>query len=454
MEPSVTARPEAAELRRVLMPFSPPGAESGFGGPVVFQSGQGVWLTDRAGERYLDGVGALEAMAIGHGRHELADVASRQMRELAFLDVFRHVSQPALDLAEQLVEISPDGLNHVHFTPGGSEAVEVALKLVFQYHALRGEPDRTRVISRRGAYHGVTFGAMQCDGDYYATRNDLYLRGPSFGAVAGDGVDRGDWGPGARHTAGAAQFEAKLLELGPENVAAIIVDGVATASAVAAPGAADLRAIRELCDAHGVLLIVDEVITGFCRTGAFFVSELYGVLPDVMPMSKALSSGYMPIGATLVGDRITDEFARSSADGVFAHGHTYGGHPVACAVASENIRILQREELAARAATQGDYLRDGLRTLSDHPAWVDARGVGMLNGLEVVAGDEEAGSFGTAAAAAGWMRRRCLELGLITLTVHPGTVLLLAPPLVIDHDEIDQMVSILDTALTDMEARR
>jgi adenosylmethionine-8-amino-7-oxononanoate aminotransferase len=424
---------------------------------VTFARGRGVWLEDAHGRRYLDGVGALEAMAVGHGREELARVAAEQMRELAFLDVFRHVSQPAVDLADELVRLAPAGLGHVLFTPGGSEAVEVALKLAFQYHQLRGEPERRRVICRRGAFHGVTFGAMNCDGGYYSTRNDIYLPDAMrFGAIAErPGGASAAWGSGARHTAGAAEFSDAVHELGAGCVAAIIVDAVATASGVAAPPADDLRAIRALCDEHGILLIVDEVITGFCRTGALFASELYDVKPDLMPLSKALSSGYLPIGATLVSEQVAAAFdADQGADGVFAHGHTYGGHPVACAVARENIRIMLDERLAERAERMGAKLRAELSRLTEHPTVVDVRGVGMLNGIEVMHDDSEAGRFGTAQQAATWLRKYCCELGLVTLTVHPGTVLLLAPPLVISEQEIDTLVSILDRALTELEVRR
>jgi adenosylmethionine-8-amino-7-oxononanoate aminotransferase len=303
-------------------------------------------------------------------------------------------------------------MSRVHFTPGGSEAVETALKLALQYHWVRGDRDRRTVVCRRGAYHGVTFGAMNCDGGYYSTRNDIYLGDTRFGVVAEGPATGEGWGRGARHAAGAAEFARTIEEAGPDTVAAVIVDPCATASGVAAAPAEDLRALRALCDEHGILLIVDEVITGFCRTGEMFASGLYDVRPDLMPLSKALSSGYMPIGATLVADTVVDTIAAADAeDAVFAHGHTYGAHPVACAVALENIRILQEEQLAERAARMGAYLRDGLLTLAGHDSYVDARGVGMLNGLEVLGSDEAAGSFGTAVDACRWLRLRLRDLG-------------------------------------------
>ena len=338
------------------------------GGPLVFERAKGVWLETDDGRRLLDGVGALEAMAVGHGRDELVDVATEQMRKLAFLDVFRHLSHPALELADELVRITPPGLGTVHFTPGGSEAVETALKLALQYHFVRGERSRRRVICRRGAYHGVTFGAMNCDGGYYSTRNDIFLGEMRFGAVAGDDEHPATWGPGAQYTAGTEHFAAKIEELGAENVAAIIVDPLATASAVSIPPAEELQSLRALCDEHGILLNVDEVITGFCRSGRWFASERYEVVPDLMCLSKALSSGYMPIGATVVNDHVSETIRDAAEhDRVFAHGHTYGGHPVACAVARRNIEIMEREELAPRADRMGEYLREGLRSLAHHP---------------------------------------------------------------------------------------
>ncbi|MDW8351975.1 MAG: aspartate aminotransferase family protein [Anaerolineae bacterium] len=448
---------ETTDLKRkaihaLWQPFSRPADLEAEGGPVVMDRGEGVWLWDTQGRRYLDGVGALEAMAVGHGRVELVEVAAQQMRKLAFLDVFRYASQPAIELADTLLRIGPSNMARAVFTPGGSEAVEVALKLAFQYHYLRGEPQRRKVICRQGAYHGVTFGAMNCDGHYYSTRTDIYLGEMRFGEVALGPATGPGWGKGARHTAGAEEFRRKVLEIGPQHVAAIIVDPVATASAVAAPPPEDLRKLRALCDEFGILLIADEVIAGFARSGRMFASQRYDVQPDFLTLSKALSSGYIPIGATLVSRKVIDVFnGASAADNVFTHGHTYGGHPVACAVALENIRILEREGLAERAEEIGAYFQRGLESLSHHASFVDARGVGLLRGLELVGGDDKAGRFGSARAACLWMRKRLRDLGLITLTVHPGTVFLLAPPLIIEKSEIDALIDILDRGLDELD---
>ncbi len=437
-------------------PFSRPDEAAAPDGPPVLVKGSGVWLETADGRRLLDGVGALEAMAVGHGRQRLVDVAARQMAELAFLDVFRYTSRPALDLADTLVQLAPPGMDRVLFTPGGSEAVETALKLALQFHWVNGDRDRRLVVCRRGAYHGVTFGAMNCDGGYYSTRNDVFLGDHRFGVVAEGPATGEGWGAGAVHAAGAAQFAQTIARVGPEKVAAVIVDPCATASGVAAAPPEDLRELRRICDEHGILLIVDEVITGFCRTGTMFATEQAGITPDLMTLSKALSSGYMPIGATVVGARVTEALTEAPGkDAVFAHGHTYGGHPVACAVALENIAILQEERLAEAAGKLGAHLRAGLASLGDHPTFADARGVGMLNGLELLPhGDADAGRFGSAVAACVWLRKRLRDLGLVTLTVHPGRVFLLAPPLIATPDELDRIVEILDQGLSDLEAAR
>lgn len=441
----------SAALDPIWHPYSRPERHAE-DAPLVFVKGVGVWLETEDGRRLLDGVGALEAMAVGHGRQRLVEAAARQMADVAFVDVFRHTTRPALDLARELLRIAPPGFAKVHFTPGGSEAVEVALKLAIQYHWLRGQRGRRRILVRAGAYHGTTFGAMNCDGHYHSTRNDIYLGPLAFGHVVPGPATGPDWGRGRAYASGAEEFARELDRLGPETVAAIVVDPLATASGVALAPASDLAALRRLCDETGVLLVVDEVITGFGRSGRLFVSDLYGVRPDILTVSKAIASGYQPIGAALVSEHVVDVFraAGPSPDAVFAHGHTYGAHPVACAVALENIRIIEEEGLADRAVTRGADLEARFAALGPHPSLIEARGIGLLWGLELVPRAPRAGlpdprSVGT------WFRRRCRDAGLITLAVHPGNVMLLAPPLVIGEDEIDALVHIVDRVLSELD---
>ena len=423
---------------RPLDPFS--------GAPVVFTEAKGCWLTDEEGRRYLDGVGALEAMVAGHGRTRLAEAARKQLDTLAFLDVFRYASRPALDLAAKLSSLAPMPDTKVHFTPGGSEAVETAMKIALQYHYLVGQPQRRTFVGRHGAYHGVTLAAMSLGASYYAMRNDIYLpEGLAVSANAG-AIDPG-FGSGARHTSDAARIEQKILEVGADRIAGVVVDPMGTASGVACPPDEDMRELRRVCDRHGVLLIVDEVITAWGHTGRLFASEHSGIVPDMVTVSKGLSSGYMPIGATLVAGKITAAF--TGPNGMFAHGQTYGGHPPSCAVALENIAILEEEKLAERAHALGPRLIDGIRSLAGrHRNLGPVRGRGLLIGIELMK-DAAAGLDFTNCPAAGTRFRLALrDAGLIGICIHPGNVLLLAPPLVITKGEIDQMIEMLDSGLS------
>ncbi len=381
-------------------------------------------------------------------------MAYAQMQQLEFLDVFRFASPPAIDLAARLAEITPGTLSRVHFTPGGSEAVETAIKVAMHYQRLQGKPDRHKVLTREGAYHGCTFGAMAVDGDYFGTRPHLYDPLPGFGRIAPAPYHYRC--PHCSHQARctlacADDLEQVILAEEPETVAAVIVDPCATASAVSIPPPDYMPRLRQICDRHGCL-IADEVITGFGRTGRMFACEHWGVEPDIMTLSKGLSSGYMPIGAAVVREEIAQAFM-TSPEGVLSHGQTYGGHPVACAVALANIELIQHEDLPGQAAEKGEYFLEGLRSLSHHPAFGDARGLGLLLGLEFVHDQITRRPPDDPRTAGYHMRSICRDLGLITLTLHPGNVLFLAPPLTISQAEIDQIVDIVDRALGTYEAQ-
>jgi adenosylmethionine-8-amino-7-oxononanoate aminotransferase len=421
-------------------------------GPTILVGGEGCRVTDSDGKSYIDGIGALEAMALGHGRADLVDVATIQLRQLAFLDVFRYASVPAIELAERLASLAPGSLSRVHFTPGGAEAVEVALKIATQYFQLRGESTRRKVITRSGAFHGTTGWSTLADGNYWSTRTEIYEGPSSLRRIAAPpACPLCDFGKANRHLACPHKIEEVILAERANTVAAVIVDPAATAIAVAVPPPSYLRELREICDRHGVLLVVDEIITGFGRTGRLFCCEYSDVVPDVMTVSKALSSGYMPIGAAIIKEEIAAAFA-GTAEGKFRHGHTYGAHPVACAVALENISIIEREGLVERAAEMGAYLLESLRGLEHHPTFWDARGLGLLAGVELVA-DSSGRLFRDPAAFGTALRKRCTANGLITLPLHPGNVMFFTPPLTISRSEIDELVEIFDQSLTETERR-
>jgi adenosylmethionine-8-amino-7-oxononanoate aminotransferase len=450
-DPEIRPAPTRDDLGRwaadhMWFPFSRPGEVNGEPTATILAAGDGSWIRRDDGKRLLDGVGAMEAMAVGHGEQRLIDAATKQLRELSFVDTFRYATEAAIQLARKLAELAPPSLNRVHFTPGGSEAVEVALKIAAQYHYLRGHRGRRRVVTRHGAFHGVTYGAMNCDGGYHATRPEIYLGDDRFGIAAPPADESTAWGPGAQYSSGASEIRRAVEDADPRQVAAVIVDGASSASGVAVPPAEDLREIRALCDQHGILLIVDEVITGFCRTGEWFISTKYGVEPDLMPISKAMSSGYMPIGGTMVSDKIVELFLESPpGDSVLSHGQTFAAHPVACAVSLENIRVMEERDFCTRATRQGEALRGKLGGLADHPCFVDVRGVGMVNGVELRA--RPGSAFPDDRAAVAWLRRHLRDAGLILIPIHPGTVMLVTPPITASQEEFDVMARLMREGL-------
>jgi adenosylmethionine-8-amino-7-oxononanoate aminotransferase len=433
------------------MPYSPPGAQGSNRDDIrVMTHGKGVRSWDAEGNEYLDGTSALEALILGHGDEEVIEAIAEQARTLAFVDVFRFVSPPQVELAAELVAVSP-GMAMAHFTPAGAEADEVAIKMARQYHALRGEPYRMKVITRQGAFHGVTAGAMALDGQYFASRNVVYDGGLSWGRTVPAGAcDQCDFGKASRHLACVHAIEATISAEGPETVAAVVVDPCATAIAVSVPPVGYLRDLRAVCDRYGVLLVVDEIITGIGRTGRLFATEWDDITPDFITLSKALSSGYVPIGAALSAPWIRDTFLEHDAS--FLHGHTYAGHPIAAAAALTVLRRVIRDRLWERAALLGDRLLSGLRSLDHHRIYWDARGKGLLTGLEIVRDGETGKDFDDQIAAGNRLRIAARDLGLTTLLLHPGNVLFIAPAVIATEADIDRMVEIVDQAMGVVEA--
>ncbi len=450
-----TARLRRLALDHLWMPYQPPEPYAAEGGPRIMVEAEGCWMVDSDGNRYLDGVSALEAAIAGHRRTELAAVAYEQMVALEFLDVFRYASPPAVALAARLAEITPGDLSRVHFTPGGSEAVETAIKIAKQYQRLIGESRRFKVVTRVGAYHGCTFGAMAVDGDYFGT--DVALYGPLLPIrVVVPAPDSRRCahcaGEGGCSLACLDDVERIILQEGPDTIAAMVIDPCGTASAVSIPPADYLPRLQALCRRYGILLVVDEIITGFGRTGRLFASQHWDIEPDIMTLSKGLSSGYMPIGAAVVSERVARAFV-GHPDGQLSHGQTYGAHPVACAVALANIDLIAREGLVSNAGERGRQLLAGLRGLNRHRAYIETRGLGLLVGLEFAASTAPDSPASDPKRAGYLLRSICRDQGLITLTLHPGNVLFIAPPLVISPAEVDQLVGMVDRALTLYEER-
>lgn len=410
----------------------------------VFDRGDGAKLWDVRGREYIDGISGLWVVNAGHGRAEIAEAMGQQAARLAYASSMNYTTVPAVQLAALIAELTPGDLSRVFFSSGGSEAVETAIKVAKQVQAMRGFPRRYKIIARRGSYHGMTHGAMSLT----ASRNEAYFGPFMYGVshVPHPNQYRSDFGvEGEQADVMAAKYvEQEIVNQGPETVAAVIAEPISSAAGLHVPAKVYWTMLREICDKHGVLLIADEVINGWGRTGKLFAMEHYGVVPDIMTMAKGLSSGYAPIAATVVRPSVFEVF-QDQKKTVMGHLLTFGGHPVACAAAIKNIEIFQEEKLADRSAEMGAYLKDRLEELRAHPTVGDVRGLGLYCTIELVKSKSEKTSWGKDHGFTRRLAETTLERGFIT---RVWDVMHFAPPLVATKDEIDQVVTIVDEALT------
>ncbi|MBY6122215.1 aspartate aminotransferase family protein [Mameliella alba] len=449
---SPTAELQALDAAHHLHPFTH-GAGLAEKGARVVTRAEGCWLTDSDGNRILDGMAGLWCVNIGYGRSELADAAHRQMLELPFYNTFFQTTHvPALNLAAKLAELAPGDLNHVFFASSGSEANDTNLRLVRTYWQEKGQPERQVVISRWNAYHGSSVGSGSLGG----------MKGMhAQGGMPIPGIHHIDqpnwWGEGGYATPEAfglerAQaLETAILEIGPEKVAAFIAEPIQGAGGVIVPPETYWPEIQRIAKKYGILLIVDEVICGFGRTGNWFGSQTYDIQPDIMTVAKGLSSGYQPIGASIV----TDDVAKVIENTEFNHGYTYSGHPVACAVALENLRILEEEGIVDRVRDEtGPYLKERFESLADHPLVGEVKIVGMMGSLALTPDKVTRAPFAEPGTAGLICRERCFANNLIMRHVYDRMVI--SPPLVISKDEIDTLVErarkSLDEALEQLKA--
>lgn len=406
------------------------------GGPLVLVRGKGIHVYDERGREYIDAIASLEASAIGHGRPEIAAAVARQYQELEFLDTLRFTSKPAVQLAERLASLAPGDLNHVHFATSGSEAVEAALKIARQYHQQRGSAAKYKVIARYRGYHGCTYGAMALDGNYHRTRKHLFEPLPPISRF----VDA---------NAAPSDFEKLIRAERAETVAAILIDPVATSSGIYPQSDEFWIQLRRICDHHDVLLIADEVISAFGRTGQWFASDRGGVTPDLITVSKGLSSGYFPISAVIASSRVAREF--DGPGRALIHGHTYGAHPVACAAALENLRIIDAEQLIARARDMESHFWEALKPLRSHPLVGDVRGIGLIFGVEVR--DSERPEEPPAVIGIEIVNA-LREHGILSFVLSPGNLLLLCPSLIIAPLQLRELVVGLEAALETLRKER
>ncbi|MEL6240846.1 MAG: aspartate aminotransferase family protein [Pseudomonadota bacterium] len=422
--------------------------------PPMVSHGEGSYLFDRNGKAYLN-CGDAAVSCLGHGDPHVNAAIRDQIDRVAFAHTGFFTSEPAEQLAERLVALAPDRLDRVYFVSGGSEAMEAALKLARQYYIEIGQPGRSRVIARRQSYHGNTLGALATGGNAWrqAPFSPLLIdvshvspcyayRGQHDGETTADYVTRL-----------VTELETQMHDLGPQTVMAFVAEPVVGATLGAVPAVGDYFArVRRLCDEHGILLIFDEVMCGMGRTGTLFASEHYGVSPDICAVAKGLGAGYQPIGAMICTGEIHD--AIESGSGFFQHGHTYLGHPVACAAALAVIERLIDDDVLGRVTPMGDRLESALKTrLAQHPQVGDIRGKGLFWGLELVRDRETKESFDPSERVHTRLKSAAFDEGLIcypmggTVDGKRGDHVLLAPPFVISDAQIDELVDKLGRAI-------
>jgi putrescine---pyruvate transaminase len=428
---------QALDAAHHMHPFTDANDLNAVGARIITRA-KGCTITDSEGLDILDGMSGLWCVGVGYGRKELVDAAARQMLELPFYNTFFMTSHvPVIALSAKLAELAPDNINHVFYASSGSESNDTNIRLVRHYWAKKGKPTKTTLIARKHGYHGSTLGGGSLGGMKSMQNQGCpvipgihHIDQPHWWAEGGDmtpeefGLER------------ARQLEAAILEIGEDNVAAFIGEPIQGAGGVIIPPSIYWPEIQRICDKYEILLIADEVITGFGRTGNWFGSTTMGIRPDIITIAKTLTSGYIPMGGSLV----SDEIATTIADGDFNHGYTYSGHPVAAAVALENLRIIEDEALVARVRDDvGPYLAKQWATLLDHPLVGEANSVGLMGTLALTPDKAKRAKFkGNEGDVGLRCRTHCFANGLVMR--HVGDRMIIAPPFIITHDEIDTLV--------------
>jgi putrescine aminotransferase len=449
---------QAADAAHFLHPFTDFKSLAKKGSRVI-ERADNIYLWDTEGQKILDAMSGLWCVNVGYGQRALIDAATRQLEQLPFYNAFfQTATPPAIELAELLAEVSPPQFQHVFFSGSGSEGNDTIVRMVRRYWDILGQPQRQTIISRWNAYHGSTMAGASLGGMKGMHEQGglpipgiVHIDQPYWFENGGD-LSRDEFGIACAH-----QLEAKILELGAENVAAFIGEPIQGAGGVIVPPATYWPEIQRICDNYGILLISDEVITGFGRTGRWFGCETMGTKPDLMTFAKGVTSGYIPLGGVMVGDRVAKVLIEQG--GEFNHGYTYSGHPVACAVALANIRLVRDQGLVERVRDDvGPYLAQAYAQLAEHPLVGEAQTCGLMGALLLVkdkAGPRGGTPFPSELEVGMVCRGHCFGNGLIMRAV--GDRMIIAPPLVITRAQIDEMVALirrcLDLTLADVRAR-
>lgn len=418
------------------------------GGPPIMVSGDGVRVKDAEGKVWIDAHGGYASVNAGYGHVEIADAMLDQMQKLAYFPQGT-TTAPLIRLVEKLGELAPGSLERVWPVSGGSEANETAVKIARAYHKRRGSSGRYKIISRRGSYHGATggvmwMGASAAMSDYEpAMPGMVYAPQPDFYHCEFKSAT-----PAECAVRSAKAIEDLILLHHPDTVAALIAEPITSAGGVSVPADEYWPLVRDICDRYGVLLIADEVVTGFGRTGRMFGMEHFGIVPDIMTVAKGITSSYLPLAATIVSTEVADAFA--GEDNIFRQALTFGGHPVAAAVALKNIQIIERQGLVGNADRMGAYFLQQLQDLkAQHPSIGDVRGIGLLLGVELVSDRNSRLPFDERLEVSRRLTDKMRERGII-MRWSAGKVTL-GPPLCIEKGDIDEIVGAMDTALGELE---
>lgn len=441
-----TSELQQADAAHHLHPFSDHASLNREKSRVVVR-GEGVFLWDSDGNRIMDGMAGLWCVNVGHGRHEIADAVHEQMQQLSYYNTFfKTTHPPVVALSQKLAELAPDGFNRVFFTGSGSEANDTVLRMVRHYWATIDQPEKQIIIARKNGYHGSTLAGVSLGG-----MSGMHAQGGIAGGIKH--IRQPYWfDEGGEHSPDefglicARALEAEIEEVGADKIAAFIAEPIQGAGGVIIPPSSYWPEINRICKAHNILLVADEVICGFGRTGNWWGSETFGIEPDLMPIAKGLSSGYLPIGGVLVHDRVGDVI--TSAGGEFYHGFTYSGHPAACAAALKNLEILQMEQIVERVRDDiGPYMQKKWAALGDHPIVGEARMVGLVGALELVPEKPARKRFENEGEVGTICRDHSFKNGLVMRAVRDSMII--SPPLVISKEEVDQLAALVEKTLDD-----
>ena len=446
-----TARLEQADKAHLLHPYTN-AVKHQQDGPVIIDRGEGVWVEDIHGKRYLEALAGLWCVSLGFNEQRLVAAAHDQMAKLPYYHVFASKShQPAIELSERLLEMAPGAMDKVIYASSGSEANDTAIKLVWYYNNAIGRTRKKKIISRRRAYHGVTIAAASLTG-LVANHDgfDLPLNGvihaecPSLYSNGRQGETEEEFS-----TRLAAELEEQILQEDPDTIAAFIAEPVMGAGGVVVPPAGYFAKVQEVLRRHDILMIADEVICGFGRLGTMFGCEAFAIEPDIVVVAKALTSGYQPLSAVMMSGEISDAIAAASGRiGVLGHGYTYAAHPVAAAVAVETLKIYEERNLVSHARHVGERLQAGLAGLADCPLVGEARGIGLIGALQLAEDKHARQGYDPSQGVGAKVGALAQERGLMVRAIA-GDIIAVSPPLIISEEEIDQLIARLAGALED-----